>query len=170
MHVRAPCSDFVPFLLQPLAQLPRIRHDLLLVLDELWRFGLLHGGGDRSDGVIVRTPLEAGEDRLVYFRLEVVHDRFTLGVARTHPFPEEDDPGSGAAEALVRRGGDYVAVFERTRSHSRRHQAGDVGHVRHEVSPDVVAYLPEALVVEGSGVAANAGYYHLGAEEARRLG
>lgn len=113
MHVRPPSRYVIPLLQQSPGQPFRIRHDLLLVIHELRRPRLEERGRDGGDRVVVRAPLQRGEHRLVDLALQVVEDLLALRRCRPDALAEEDDAGAGAAQALVRRRADDVAVLER---------------------------------------------------------
>ena len=97
-------------------------------------------GGDR---VHQRAALLAGEDRLVD-RLRV------LGAA-------EDHAAARAAERLVDRRGDDVGVLDRVGVLPGGDQAGEVGHVDHQLGADRVGDLPEGGEVELARVGRPAG-------------
>ena len=62
-------------------------------------------------------------------------------------------------------GGDNVGVGEGRGNDARRHQAADVGHVRHQQRSATVGDLPEPGVVEVARVAADSGDDQLRFEE-----
>jgi hypothetical protein len=89
--------------------------------------------------VVVRAALARGEDGVVHALLEILRERRVLA--------EEDEAGARAAQRLVRRGGDDVAVCERVRELAGRDEPGRVRDVRHEERAVLVRDGPEAGVV-----------------------
>lgn len=68
--------------------------------------------------------------------------------------PVEDHAGPAASQGFVGSGGHHVAVLKGGGHHASRHQPADVRHVGQEIRPVVVRDLPQASVVQVSGVAA----------------
>lgn len=118
MHIGSARRDLIPPPHQPRADSLRVLHHLFLVVDEFGTRRLQHRRGDCSDGVVVRTALQAGEDRLVDFRLEIVHCFLAFRVHGSDALPEENDARSRSTESFVRRRADDVAVLERARSNA----------------------------------------------------
>mmetsp|Transcript_4311 Transcript_4311/g.19240 ORF Transcript_4311/g.19240 Transcript_4311/m.19240 type:complete len:282 (-) Transcript_4311:28-873(-) len=96
------------------------------------------------------TALEAGEHRAV--------DRLLVLLL------VEDHAAAGAAEGLVRGGGDDVAVLEGLRLLLGGDEAGDVGHVHHEHGAALVRNLAKLGVLPVAGVRGAAADDHLGPE------
>lgn len=69
-------------------------------------------------------------------------------------FPVEDHAGPATSQSFVGGGGHHVAVLKGGGHHTSRHQPADVRHVGQEIRPVVVRDLPQASVVQVSGVAA----------------
>ena len=84
----------------------------MLIRLELWRDSLLEGGGEGSNGVIVRPALRAGEHREVDLILEVVVCLFALLPDAANAFAVEDHRAARSSERLVGGGGHDVAVVE----------------------------------------------------------
>ncbi|ENN85865.1 hypothetical protein RHSP_17832 [Rhizobium freirei PRF 81] len=103
----------------------------------LQRFAESHGLG--GDDVHQRTTLETGEDR----RVELLGQILFIG---------EDHAAARAAQRLVRGGGGNVAMRERRRMLATGNEAGDVGHVDHQIGADAVGDLAEALPVPDTGI------------------
>ena len=97
-----------------------------------------------GDHVLQRAALLAGEDRGV----DLLGDAGVVG---------QDDPAARAAERLVRGGGDDVGVRHRVGVQPGRDQAGEVGHVHHQVGADQVGDPAELGEVELPGVGRPAG-------------
>ena len=118
-----------------------------LVLLERGALSLLEGDGEGGDGVVVGATLECGENGLVDGSLEV-KGLTAIGLGA----PVEDHARAGATERLVGGGGDNVGVLEGAGGLLGGDEAGDVGHVDHEVGANLVGDLPEALVLPLAGV------------------
>ena len=73
----------------------------------------------------------------------------------------EDHPAARAAEGLVDRGGDDVGVLDRVRVLAGGDEAGEVGHVDHQLRADRVGDLAERGEVELARVGRPAGDDHL---------
>ena len=96
---------------------------------------LAEGHGLGGDHMLQRAALQAGEDGGVELLAEVV-------------IAAEDHAAARAAQRLVGGGGDHIGVFERIRMHAAGHEAGEMGHVHHQVGAHRVGDLAEALEVE----------------------
>mmetsp|Transcript_10413 Transcript_10413/g.25550 ORF Transcript_10413/g.25550 Transcript_10413/m.25550 type:complete len:289 (+) Transcript_10413:236-1102(+) len=106
---------------------------LLLVRHKLGSGGLLERNRQRADGVVVGAALQPGEHRLVDLLLVLLL--------------VEDHTAAGAAQGLVRGGGDDVGVQEGVGHQVGGNEARDVRHVGHEVCAHLVANLAHTLVV-----------------------
>ena len=94
------------------------------------------GGDNMHERPALTAGKDAAIDRLIQF--------FIVG---------ENHSAAGAAEGLMRRGGDNMRMRERRRMNSRRHKAGDVRDVRHEQRADFIGDLPELGEIDRSGIA-----------------
>ena len=106
---------------------------------------LLEGHGLGGDDVHQGAALDTGEHRAVQL---VFLGELLAG---------EDQSAPGAPEGLVCGGGGDVGVGDGAGVEACRHQARDVGDVRHQESAALVGNLPEALEVDGPGVGAGSG-------------
>mmetsp|Transcript_19009 Transcript_19009/g.49023 ORF Transcript_19009/g.49023 Transcript_19009/m.49023 type:complete len:480 (+) Transcript_19009:255-1694(+) len=167
--VRPARDDRVAELAERIGERGRVAEDLLLILLELRRGRLLKGDRERRDRVVVRAALVPREHRRVDRPLQVVHDLLALLADGAHALAVEDHRAARATERFVRGGGHHVGVLKRTGHHARRHEPGDVRHVRHEVAADRVSDLPHARVVDVARVRRCARNEHLGPDDARRL-
>ena len=70
--------------------------------------------------------------------------------------PAEDQAGARAAQGFVGCGGDDVRVRHGRRMHASGDQAGEVGHVDHEVGADFVGDGAHAGEVEDARIGAAA--------------
>merc|ERR1712130_990095 len=164
--VGAVCDELVATRLERVLHLLGVLDDLLLVLSELGRLGLLERHGKRSDGVVVGTTLVTWEDREVDGTLEIIQGLHLLallhlGLANT--LAEEDHGTTRATERLVGGGRHDVRVWEWGVVDLSGDQARDVGHVHHQVAADLVRNLSHLLVVNRSAVCRSAGDDDLGA-------
>ena len=108
------------------------------------------GNGLAGDHVHQGAALDAGEDGLV--EVELVNSRL---VGQNHA-------AAGAAQGLMGGGGDHVGVGEGGGMHACGNQTGDVGHVHHQDSADLVANFTELGEVDGAAVGGGAGHDQLG--------
>lgn len=167
MVVRTTCYYCVAQLHQGLSQSPAVGHHLALINSEFWSHGLLQGHSNPSNGVIVGTSLQAWEHGRVDERLQVVQNLFaSFGIHTAYSSPVEDHAGPAASQGFVGGGGHHMAVFKRGGHHASHHQPANVRHVSHEVRPVVISNLPQARVVQVSGVAAGSCDNQLRVEEA----
>lgn len=90
----------------------------------------------------MRTSLTSGEDGLVDPLLDI-------GLL---VLSEEDQPGPGSTQGLVRRRGDNVTEVERRAVLTRGDETRDVSHVAHQVGTVGIGNLPEPGIVPVSGV------------------
>ena len=110
------------------------------VIGELRRRRLPERHGQRRDLVVVRPPLQHGEDGAI----DPLHE---APAREYHPRPR-------SAQGLVRRARDDVGVRERGRRYPPGHEPGHVRHVDHEERPDGVGDAPHPAVVPLPGVRA----------------
>jgi hypothetical protein len=151
-------------------ELLSVLDDLLLVELEVFGLSLLERNGERGDGVVVRAALVAGEDGEVDGTLKVVECLLAcLCVRLAHALAEEDHGAAGAAEGLVRGGGDEVAVGEGRLVDAGGDEPGDVGHVHHQVAANLVGDLAHTGVVDLTAVCRGPGDEDLGAVHERVL-
>ena len=108
----------------------------------LQRFAERHGLG--GDDMHQRAALQAGEDS----RIELLRQILVIG---------EDHAAARAAQRLVGRGRCNMAMRERRRMLATGNEAGDMGHVDHQVGADAVGDLAEALPVPDTGIGGAAG-------------
>ena len=101
-----------------------------------------------GDGVHKRTALGSGEDRLVDLLCELL--------------AAQDHTAARTAEGLVGSGGDKLAVRHGIGMNARRDQTGDVSHIYHQISSDLVGDLSELCKVDYAGICGSARYDHLG--------
>ena len=110
--------------------------DLVGVVAEGRLRRLVQRDRDAGGGVVVRTTLQAGEDRLV--------DRGrVLAVAHEHR-------AARTAQRLVRRRRDDVGVADRRRVRAADDQAGDVRDVGDQQRADLAGDLGERREVDGA--------------------
>ena len=102
--------------------------------------------------MVVGPTLVSGENGKVDLVLQVVHDVLPLLVDALLSLAVEDHGAARAAQRLVRRGGDHVAVLEGAGDLLGANQAGDVGHVGEQVGADTVRNVLELLVVDEARV------------------
>jgi hypothetical protein len=69
-------------------------------------------------------------------------------------------PPRGPRKVFVSRGGDKVCMPHRTGVAVRGHQAGDMGHIDHELGAYFVGDGPELGKIQGAGVRAAPGHDH----------
>ena len=117
-------------------------YTLLRIQFKLWGRGLQELRGHTRDGIVVRTPLERGENGKVNF---VFKPKFLV-------FAEEDQSRPWASQTLVRRGCDNVGVFEGVVHYVGGNETTDVCHVHQQVSTNAVCDLAKARIVPLSGV------------------
>lgn len=152
--------------LELLLQCLGVVNDLLLVGLEFRSSSLLECNGKSSDGVVVGTTLVAREDREVNGTLKVVEDLLAgLGVSGTDTLTEEDHGATRTTEGLVGCGGDNIGVLEGRGDDASSDQAGNMGHIDHEVGTDRVGNLPHSLVVDQTAVGRGTGHKDLRAVE-----
>merc|ERR1712130_591870 len=159
--IGAVCDELVATRLERVLHLLGVLDDLLLVLSELRRLGLLQSHGKRSDGVVVGTTLVTREDREVNGTLEIIQGLHLLallhlGLANT--LAEEDHGTTRATERLVGGGRHDVRVWEWGVVDLSGDQARDVGHVHHQVAANLVRNLFHLLVVNRPAVCRGAGH------------
>ena len=112
--------------LQRVGQSLAVEHHLMLVSLELGLQSLAEANGLTRDDMLQRAALNAGEDGLV----DLLGDLLVVA---------EDQTAAGAAEGLVGGGGHHVGVGYGAHVQTRRHQAGDVGHIHHQIGTHLVA-------------------------------
>ena len=147
VDVGAAGEDRDAALLQALGERLGVGDRLALAGAELLAGGDLQRDGLGGDRVHQRPALLAGEDRFV--------DRFRVLLAA------EDHAAARAAEGLVDRRRDDVGVRHRVGVLAGGDQAGEVGHVDHQLGPDRVGDLAEGGEVELARVGGPAGDDHL---------
>ena len=162
--VRAVGDELIAEFLELFFQRLGVLDDLLLVESELGGLGLLQGNGEGGDGVVVWATLVAREDGEVDGSLEVI-ERLLAGleVLLAHALAEEDHRASGTAQRLVGGGGDDVGVLKGGGDDAGGDQAGDVGHVDHEVGAAGIGNFAEAAIVDQTAVGGGADHDDLGA-------
>jgi hypothetical protein len=102
------------------------------------------GNGLGGDDMHQRSALQAREDG----RIELLGQILVIG---------QDHAAARAAQRLVRRGGGDMAMRERRRMLAAGNEAGDVGHVDHEIGADRIGDLAETLPVPDAGIGGAAG-------------
>ena len=122
--------------------------DLLGVGGELGCEGFFEGHGFCGDDVHERTALLAGKDAAIDACGEVLL--------------AEDEAGAWAAEGFVGGGGDDLGVRDGRWMDAAGDEAGEVGHVDHEVGADFVGDGAHAGEVEVAWIGAAAAYDDLG--------
>ena len=132
-----------PQLLQLGCERLRVADDLVAVVAEVGRRGLVQGDADRGRGVVVGTALEGGEDG-------AVDGGGVLG-------PAEDHRAAGAAQGLVGGGHDHVRVRRGVGVGAGDDEAGGVRDVGEEVGADFLRDLSEGREVELAGVSGATG-------------
>mmetsp|Transcript_46919 Transcript_46919/g.101990 ORF Transcript_46919/g.101990 Transcript_46919/m.101990 type:complete len:433 (-) Transcript_46919:82-1380(-) len=167
--VRAPTDNVVPQGEQSVLHGLGILQNLLLVLCELWGRRLFKGDSQCGDGVIVRATLKARKDCRVDLLSKIVLDLVALLVSPLYTLPVEDHGSTGAAQRLVGSGCHDVHVRKARWDHLACNQAGDMGHVAQQDSPDLVSNLPEFGVVNQARVSGRPADNQLGAIPHRKL-
>ena len=146
MVVGAAGNDAEPFVLERLGQHGGILHQLLLISFEFRAHGFLEADRLGCDHMFERTALQAGEhfgvDRLDVF------------------FLAEDEAGTRAAQGLVRGRGHYIAIGNRGRMQSGRHQTGDMRHVNEEIRIGLVGDLAQTGEIDNARISGGAGQDH----------
>ena len=120
-----------------------VGHHLLLVAVEALALGLLEADRLGRNHMHQGAALDAREDRLV--------DR------RPKTLLAEDEPSPGSPHGLMSSRGRELGVGDWTGVQAGGHQAGDVGHVRHQVGPHLPGDLPEGGKVDHPGIGTGAG-------------
>jgi len=170
MVLRSTGDETVPFPHQELAERGGVGLHLLGVCLEPRRRGLFQRHGEGPNLVVVRATLKRRENGEVDFVLEFINSVLRLPLlGRLRTLPVEDHARPGTAQALMRRGGDNVAILEGVVSFLRSHKATDVRHVAEEECAALVRDFPEAFVLPVARVSAAAADYHLGPEVQRLL-
>ncbi|OQA93267.1 MAG: hypothetical protein BWY25_03114 [Chloroflexi bacterium ADurb.Bin222] len=123
---------------------------------ELLRLRQAHGCGDASDGVHVRSALQAGEDGAVEFPGE-------------QGFVGEDDAAAGAIQRFVGGEGDDVGDAHRAGESAGCYHAGDVCDVGHQVGACFVGDGAEGFPINGERIRSVAGDDQLGVIFQREL-
>ena len=131
-----------------LAEARGILHHMADVLFVRRLRGLAERHGLAGDDVHERAALGAGEHGLVHALGDV------LVVC-------EDEAAARAAQGLVAGGGDDVGVRHGARVRARGHEAGDVGHVHHEVRAHLACDGAHALEVDDARVRARTAHDEL---------
>mmetsp|Transcript_47617 Transcript_47617/g.92964 ORF Transcript_47617/g.92964 Transcript_47617/m.92964 type:complete len:216 (-) Transcript_47617:848-1495(-) len=86
---------------------------LLLVVLKFLGVGLFEACGQGTDGVVVRSALEAREHGEVDFLLQIVHDGLSLFGGAFLSLAEKDHGAAGPTERLVGGGGNDVRIGKR---------------------------------------------------------
>src|ERR687886_2182904 len=131
---------------KPLGHGLGVLDDLAGVIFELGSQGFSERDGLTRDGMHQRATLHTREDTAVNLFGELL--------------AAEDHASASAPEGFVGRGGDDLAVGYRRRMRVRGDEAGDVGHVREEESPNLVGDLAETVEVKDPRVGARPGDDH----------
>ena len=124
-----------------------VLYHLLLIRPELGGERLFEGDRLARDDVHERAALHAGEYRLV--------DRLCV-LLFAH-----DDAAAGAAQRLVRGGGDDIRVRHGRRVQARGDEPRDVGDVDHQISADFIGDLAQAGEVDDARIGGRACDDHL---------
>ena len=124
-----------------------IEDDLLGIFLERRLERLVEADSLGRDDLHERAALDTGEHLAVDL----------LGIL----FLAENESGAGAAQALVRGGGDEVGVGNGIGMRASRDETRDVSHVDEEESPDGIGDLAESREVDLARVGGSAGGDHL---------
>ncbi len=132
-----------------LAEHARVLHHLVDVRGERRGQRLAEGHGLAGDHVHERTALRTGEHGAVDLLVQL----FVVG---------QDEAAARAAQRFVAGGGHDVGMRHGAGMRARGNQAGDVGHVHHEVRPHLVGDGGHALEIDDARIGARAADDHLG--------
>lgn len=77
----------------------------------------------------------------------------SVHVHKEPTFPVKDDPCSAASQGLMGSCGNDIAAIKRGWNHTGCDEATNVGHIGQQVSPILICYLPQATVIQVTGVA-----------------
>ena len=121
--------------------------DLLGICLELGLHRLFEADRLGCDDVHERTALHTGEQRLVDSLGELL--------------AAEDQTASGTAEGLVSGGGDELGIGHGVLMHAACYQTGDMSHIHHQISADLIADLAELLEVDSARISGSAADDHL---------
>ena len=163
MVVRAAGDETEAFLHQAVGEDGGVLHDLLAVGLELGLEGLAEADGLGCDDVLERAALRAGEHGGVDLLGEVDGLHLAgLDVLLGDLVLAEDQAAAGAAEGLMRGGGDHVGIGHGAHVDARSDEAGDMRHIDHEVRADGIGDLTELGKVDLAGIGGGAREDHLG--------
>jgi len=161
MVLRSTGDETVPFPHQELPERGGVGLHLLGVGLEGRRGGLFQRHGEGPNLVVVRATLKRRENGEVDLVLEFINGVLRLPLlGRLRTLPVEDHARPGTTQALMRRGGDNVAILEGVVHFLSSHKAANVRHVAEEQCAALVGNFPEAFVVPVTRVSASTADYH----------
>ena len=129
-------------LAQSIRQNCGVFHYLLLIGPEFLAHGLLEAYGLARDDVHERAALSSREHAAVYLLFQLVLAEY--------------DSAAGAAEGLVCSAGNDVRIRHGTGVNAGGDKTAYMGHIDHEVRPDLIGYLTHLLEVDEARVRARA--------------
>ena len=149
MVIRATGDQVKTFIQQSIGQNLGIGHNIMGVGFEVIAHGFLQANCLSCNHMLQRAALSAGENTGVQF----------LGKLLTG----QDQAATGATKGLMGRSCDNVCIGHGAHMGATGNQAGDMGHIYHKDSTNLMGYVSKNLKIDSSGISRSTGNQKLGA-------